>query len=275
MKIAVNLASQPYVELGPVYNRLRIWTAVLVIVGLALYYLYRNESVQAGQTLANVRSVESQVHELQRQRASYQALMQQPKDAAILRQSDYLNDLFKHKAFSWTATMTDLENVLPSGVQVLSIDPIIASDGHVTIRLRVTGAREKALDLIRNLEKSKHFAAPRLASESLATGAGNVQNVSTGSDVNFDIVADYRPLPLPAKAAEGKPAVGAKHPVRKPLQPGQTAKPSPTGAGPGPARPGGARPAGATTPGARPATKPAARPAARPAPGAPGGSPHP
>lgn len=260
MKISVNLASQPYVELGPVYNRLRIWTAVLVIVGLALYFLYRSESVQAGQTLANVRSVESQVHALQRQRASYEALMQQPKDAAILRQSDYLNDLFKHKAFSWTATMTDLENVLPSGVQVLSIDPIIASDGHVTIRLRVTGAREKALDLIRNLEKSKHFAAPRLASESLATGAGNVQNVSTGSDVNFDIVADYRPLALPAKGAVQKPAVGAKHPARKPTQPGQTAKPSPAGTR-------GARPAGATAPGARPV--------ARPGPGAPGGSPHP
>ena len=266
MKISVTLASQPYVELGPVYNRLRIWTAVLVIVGLALYCLYRSESVQAGQTLANVRSVESQVHALQRQRASYEALMQQPKDAAILRQSDYLNDLFKHKAFSWTATMTDLENVLPSGVQVLSIDPIIASDGHVTIRLRVTGAREKALDLIRNLEKSKHFAAPRLASESLATGAGNVQNVSTGSDVNFDIVADYRPLAPPAKSAEQKPAVGAKHPARKPIQLRQTSKPSPAGTGPG-ARPRGARPAGATTPGARPAT--------RPGPGAPGGSPHP
>lgn len=274
MKIAVNLASHPYVELGPVYNRLRIWTAVLVIVGLALYFLYRSESVQAGQTLANVRSVESQLHELERERASYQALMQQPKDAGILRQSDFLNALFKHKAFSWTATMTDLETVLPSGVQVQSIDPIIATDGHVTIRLRVTGPREKALDLIRNLEKSKHFAAPRLASESLATGAGNVQNVSTGSDVNFDIVADYRPLPLPVKGTEEKPAAAARHPVRKPLHPGQTAQPN---AGPNTnptarpnatgAVPRAARPQGATTPGARPA--------ARPTPGAPGGSPHP
>lgn len=262
MRISVNLASQPYVELGPVYNRLRIWTAILVIVGLALYYLYRNESVQAGQTLANVRSVENQLHQLQRERATYQSLMQQPKDAAILRQSDYLNALFKHKAFSWTATMTDLENVLPSGVQVLSIDPIIATDGHVTIRLRVTGAREKALDLIRNLEKSKHFAAPRLASESLATGASNVQNVSTGSDVNFDIVADYRPLPLPVKGADAKPAGAARHPVHKPAQAGQTAKPSAAGAGPR-----AARPTGVSTPGTRPA--------ARPAPGAPGRSPHP
>ncbi len=65
--------------------------------------------------------------------------MPEPKDAAILKQSTFLNGLFQHKAFSWTATMTDLETVLPSGVQVMSIDPIVAPDGHVTIRLRLPG----------------------------------------------------------------------------------------------------------------------------------------
>ncbi len=98
-------------------------------------------------------------------------------------------------------------------MQVLSIDPIVAQDGHVIIRLRVTGERDHALELVRNLEKSKHFASPRLASESLATaqGATGVQNVSTNNQVNFDILADYRPLPLqpgedekPAKAAATK-----------------------------------------------------------------------
>lgn len=266
MRISVNLASNPYVELGPVYTRLRIWTVILVIVGLALYYLYRSESTQAASTLANVHNVESQVRQLENQRQSYQALMQQPKDATILRQSDFLNGAFKRKAFSWTATMTDLETVLPSGVQVQSIDPIISPDGHVTIRLRVTGPREKALDLIRNLERSKHFAAPRLASESLATGTGNVQNISTGNDVNFDINADYRPLPLPANG----PA--EKHPARRGKRPATPLGAAVPGARPaGPAAPGprqaetrGARPRGATTPGARPAGAPTA-----------GGRPHP
>jgi type IV pilus assembly protein PilN len=134
--------------------------------------------------------------------------MQQPKDAAILQQSDFLNGLFRQKAFSWTATMTDLETVLPTGVQVLSIDPIVAPDGHVIIRLRVTGERERALELVRNLEKSRHFADPRLASESLATAQGtqgSVQSVSTSTAVNFDILADYRPLQLEA-GDEAKPA---------------------------------------------------------------------
>jgi type IV pilus assembly protein PilN len=203
MKISVNLASRPYVELGAIYNRLRTWMAILAVLGVALWFLYRSERSQAQEKSAYVASVESHVRQLEQQQQSYQALMRQPKDAAILDQSDYLNDLFRHKAFSWTATMTDLETVLPSGVQVLAIDPIVAKDGRVTIRLRVVGARERALDLVRNLERSKHFAQPRLAAESIATGnagPGNFQNVSTGNDVNFDILADYRPLSLPAKA---------------------------------------------------------------------------
>lgn len=222
MRIAVNLASHPYVELRPTYNRLRTWMAILALIALALWFLYRSERTQAQEALGRVTSVENHVQQLENQQRSYQALMQQPKNAAILQQSDFLNGLFRQKAFSWTATMEDLENVLPSGVQVLSIDPIVAPDGHVTIRLRVTGERDRALDLVRNLEKSKHFVAPRLASETLATAPGtqgNLQNISTNSNVNFDILADYRPLPLPVEGA--KPEKPAEHavPSRKPRKP--------------------------------------------------------
>jgi len=268
MRISVNLASHPYVELGPVYNRLRTWTAILVLLGVALYFLYRQESTQAQEKMAQVHTVRSNVQRLEAQRQSYQALMQQPKDAAILRQSDYLNNVFKEKAFSWTAIMTDLEMVLPTGVQVLSIDPIIAPDGHVAIRLRVTGPRDRALDLIRNLERSKHFADPRLASESAATGTGNVQDASTGNNVNFDVLADYRPLPLPVKAAGEKTPV-AKHPKGK--RPATSTGAAAPGAQPaGPAAPG-PRPLGPKRPGPQ---KPSAQKPGAQGPGAqgPGGS---
>lgn len=206
MRIWVNLASQPYVELRPVYSRLRTWMAILALVGVALWFLYRSEHSQAQAAVARVAAVQNHVQQLETEQQRYQALMRQPENAAILEQSDFLNGLFRQKAFSWTATMEDLEKVLPAGVQVTAIDPVVAPDGHVTIRLRVTGARDRALDLIRNLEKSKHFEAPRLAAETLAnsgTGPGSaMQPVSDTNQVSFDILADYRPLPLPARGAE-------------------------------------------------------------------------
>jgi len=123
MKIAVNLASHPYIELRPVYSRLRTWIVILALVGGALWYLYRSERSQAQIAQADVAQVENHVRALERQQRDYQALMRQPKEAGILEQSEFLNGLFQQKAFSWTATMTDLETVLPSGVQVLSLDP--------------------------------------------------------------------------------------------------------------------------------------------------------
>jgi type IV pilus assembly protein PilN len=207
MKIAVNLASRPYIDLQSIYSRLQTWIVILALVGGALWYLYHNERTQAETARADVARVENHIRELEQQQRDYRKMMQQPKDAAILQQSEFLNSIFQHKAFSWTATMTDLETVLPTGVQVISIDPIVAPDGHVTIRLRVTGERDRALELVRNLEKSRHFVAPRVATETLATAQGSqgaVQSVSTSNNVNVDILADYRPLPLKARDEEKK-----------------------------------------------------------------------
>ena len=220
MKITVNLASQPYVELQPVYRRLRTWMVILALTGGGLWFLYHSERGQAEAATLRVATVQSRVQQLQNEQQRYKALMEQPKNAAILQQSDFLNGLFRQKAFSWTATMEDLENVLPAGVQVLSIEPLITKSGHVTIHLRVTGARDRALDLIRNLEQSQHFASPRLMDETLANNgsgpAAAMEPISATNQVNFDILADYRPLPLPAKAAkEEKAETGATTPKAK------------------------------------------------------------
>jgi type IV pilus assembly protein PilN len=199
MRISVNLATRPFIELRPVYLRLRIWMGVLILLAVPLWFLARIEKKKADAATAHVRNMQASVQQMQRQQQSYQALMRQPQNAAVLTQSDFLNDLFRRKAFSWTATMTDLETVLPAGVLVLSIDPQVTPDGHVTIRMRIGGARDRAIELVKNLEGSKHFASPRLSTESLATAnSGNQQAtpVNGPTDVNFDILADYRPLPL-------------------------------------------------------------------------------
>jgi type IV pilus assembly protein PilN len=132
----------------------------------------------------------------------------------VLERAHFLNALFLRKSFSWTAVMMDLETVLPSGVQITSIEPAIASDGNVAIRLRVSGDRERAVQLVRNLERSKRFLAPRLTGESTQAketavapmpmarpgmqnnnlAAAN-QNNGAPPGVEFEILANYNPLP--------------------------------------------------------------------------------
>jgi type IV pilus assembly protein PilN len=223
MKITLNLASQPYVDLRAVLKRLRMIMLALAVLAIPLFLLQKSEEKKAQNATARVNAMENHVQGLVQQQQSYEALMRRPQNAVVLTKSSYLNGLFRQKAFSWTATMTDLETVLPAGVQVLSLDPAILKNGEVVIHLRVSGARDRAIELVQNLEKSRHFASPRLAGETLAQNSGpnnQFQPISASTPVNFDILADYRPLTKEEtsggeKSAENKKHESVKESVRK------------------------------------------------------------
>jgi type IV pilus assembly protein PilN len=67
----------------------------------------------------------------------------------------------------------------------------------VTIRLRVSGAHDRGIDLVRNLEHSHRFLAPRLARETAESNQNGrqIEQVSAATNVNFDLLAEYNPLP--------------------------------------------------------------------------------
>jgi type IV pilus assembly protein PilN len=125
---------------------------------------------------------------------------------AVLERSQYLNAVFARKSFSWTAVMMDLEKVLPTGVQVTSIEPSITKEGDVNIRLRVSGDRERAVQLVRNLETSQRFLLPRLASEQAQAQEGarnvNAAQLLTPGAVQFEILSGYNPLPTKPVSAK-------------------------------------------------------------------------
>jgi type IV pilus assembly protein PilN len=219
MRVQLNLASRPFVELGPLYLRLRLLILLLAAIAVPLWLLVATQKRKASDAEARLTAVDQRIQALEIQRQAFQSEMREPQNAVVLSQSQFLNQLFAGKAFSWTAVMMDLENVLPSGVQVLNIDPVVAKDGKVTIRLRVSGPHERAVDLVRNLEHSHRFLSPRVARETAESNQNGrqVEQVNTASNVNFDLLAEYNPLPdTPEKAAkEAKPAKENK-PAKRP-----------------------------------------------------------
>jgi type IV pilus assembly protein PilN len=223
MRVQLNLASRPFVELGPLYLRLRLLILLLIGIAVPLWLLVAAQKRKASEAEARMTAVDQKIQGLENQRQAFQSQMREPQNAVVLSQSQFLNQLYASKAFSWTAVMMDLENVLPSGVQVLNIDPLIDSKtGKVTIRLRISGAHERGVDLVRNLEHSHRFISPRVARETAESNQNGRQaeQVSTASNVNFDLLAEYNPLPdTAAKAAkEPKEAKESKaaRPARKP-----------------------------------------------------------
>ena len=111
MKITVNLATRPFVELGSIYNRLRTWMAILVVLGLALWFMYRSERVQAEGKMAYVERVRTRVKQLQQQQASYQALMETilERNIGISKYFSYviIKSVFQRDGVSLPSLMND------------------------------------------------------------------------------------------------------------------------------------------------------------------------
>ena len=213
MRITVNLATRPFVELRPFFLRLRIFMAALAVIGigalLTTHVLQKKLDVAESQ----INAVHSRVVTAQNEKLGNERRMHEPDNAAVLARAHFLNALFLRKSFSWTAVMMDLETVLPAGVQVTYIEPQTSADGEVMIHLRVSGDRGRAVQLVRNLERSKRFRAPRLTGESSQNkdqGAQNnnvaIANNGAPPAVEFEILASYIPLPEGETYAAGKSA---------------------------------------------------------------------
>jgi type IV pilus assembly protein PilN len=211
MRITLNLASRPFFELRPLLMRLRAIAAALVLLAIVLLFMLRRAEDKAERAEAAVHVWTVKTEMLQREWQYDEALMREPTNAATLSRSDFLNREFNRKSFSWTTAMMDLELVLPQGVQVISIDPRMGKDGLVLVRLRVSGPRDKALQLVSNLEKSPHFLNPRVAGETLQVHGENRTGfrptMSSTTDDNVDIEVEFNGGDLAAtdvKAEETK-----------------------------------------------------------------------
>jgi type IV pilus assembly protein PilN len=231
MRISINLATRPFVELRPLFAKLRIAMAVLTVAAVGMFFGLRALQAKAAVATAEMSRLKAETASYQQERASDEARMRQPQNMSVLERSQFLNAVFARKSFSWTAVMMDLEHVLPGGVQVTSIEPVISKEGDVSIRLRVVGDRDRAIELVRNLETSHRFIAPRLAGETSvapekaaaigrAPAAVNVADPYAGNGVEFEIFSGYNPLRESELRREPKaksaPAAAAVHHARKP-----------------------------------------------------------
>ena len=140
--------------------------------------------------------------------------MRQPDNAQVLdagRQSS--TQLFDQKAFSWTLAMEDLETVLPGGVQVTTLEPIRdEKTARITLKLRVVGPRDKDVELVQNLEHSRHFLRPAIVGESSENSGGPGQRSSRSAPPTRSTSTCWRSTIPPPSAR--KPTVEKSEPPR-------------------------------------------------------------
>ncbi|HSY99663.1 MAG TPA: hypothetical protein VK788_09210 [Terriglobales bacterium] len=189
MRVDINLASQPYEDARLFWLRWGGGLLALGILTLLLLIITVNGWIGARKDHQLISKYQAQSAARDKEKADAQALLNLPQNSVTRDRSQFLNDLFQRKAFSWTKAFEDLEQVMPPRLHVVSIHPELAPDNELEIKLIVAGdSREHALDLVSKMEASKHFHETYIEEENSSQGNG------PGADaVQFHISALYVP----------------------------------------------------------------------------------
>jgi len=194
MRFNINLASQPY-EVAQTYRRqitLAITGLGVLAVLLLSYILYQHfHSRGINRQLAQI---QWQMHSLENEEAQAHAILNKPANKVIADQSDFLNQLFARKSLSWTHIFTEMEKIVPADLHVVSMKPEYTKTNDLVLHVIVaTDSRDRAVELVRNMEKSSHLRQAQIVAETVTTNSG--EQAAGGGNIQFDIAAIYVPGP--------------------------------------------------------------------------------
>ena len=199
MRVDINLATHPYEDSGSLWLRWGGALAVLVLFTLVLLYTVIAGWAAARKDRILIAQREEQIAARDAEKAKAETILNLPANRSTRDRSQFLNELFRRKAFSWTQVFEDLERMMPARLHLVSIQPVTTQDNQLEIKLVVAGeSRERAIELVRKMEGSRRFQQTQIQQESSEHGQ------TAGDNVQFDISAVYVPE-LPGEAARSNP----------------------------------------------------------------------
>ena len=198
MRIDINLATRPYQDSRQFWTYWVTGLGLLALITALLVFMATTGYMRAGHDREQIANLQSQIAAYDREKADAEAVLNQPQNQELREQSQFLNQLFERKSFSWTRVFEDLEQVMPAHLHVISIQPASA-DNNVQLKLVVGGdSQVQALDLVRKMEKSRHFKQTRIIAEGFAS-----EQTQTNDRVQFEIDAAYTPWDRPSPTSGG------------------------------------------------------------------------
>lgn len=205
MRININLATERYEAAQQYLRRMRTVVVLLAIVAFALvgYILYQRKNTR--DVDGRIRQATHELAELSNEKAQAQAILNKPANRGTVEQSQFLNELFARKSLSWTRIFSEMERIMPPNIHVVSIKPDYTANNEMVVHMVVaTDSRDRAVELVKHMEKSSHFRSPQVVAENVTTQANADQAAGSGN-IQFDIASIYVPEGPDAAAQEEKP----------------------------------------------------------------------
>ena len=194
MQIGINLASRPYQDEARFYRQWGTALALMLVLTGFLVYASAKHYVNSRDEWGSARKAEAKLAALRKEEAQARQILAQPGNRGTRDRSYFLNTAILRKSFSWTRLMEDMEKVMPAGLRVVSIAPIVDQHNRFVLKLQVQGERrDTAIQLLRNMERSQHFRSTQLNTETHSEGKGGESGVKS----------EIRTAYLPAEALAG------------------------------------------------------------------------
>lgn len=158
VRIRINLASEPF-------RRDRLMLASSTVVGVLLVVLLAMlaaiafaQQGQEAETRVADGQLRRQLQSLNAEQSKLEGVLRKPQNAEVLDKVLFVNTLLYRKGISWTRIFSDLEEVVPHNVRLISVRPQVNAQNDVLLDM-VVGAQSQApvIDMLKRLETSPQF----------------------------------------------------------------------------------------------------------------------
>src|SRR6202453_4066246 len=138
MRVDINLARQPYEDARRFWVRWGGGLIALGILSLLLLIITVNGWIGARKDRQLIGQYEAQSAARDKEKADAIALLNLPQDASTRDRSQFLNDRYQRKSFSWTKAFENLEEVMPPRLHVVSIHPELGPANELDVNVIVS-----------------------------------------------------------------------------------------------------------------------------------------
>jgi Tfp pilus assembly protein PilN len=197
LDLNLNLSTRPFKPYRAANLGLTILLLILVAVSAWQGYNYlRYSSLAAGVSDKEVQ-LRAEAEDLSTRLARLNAELNRADVKAKLSEVEFLNRLIQRKRFSWTRVFGILEEILPEGVYLTSLRPVIEEDGTVLLSITIRGRTPSdAYQFVHVLEESEYFDNVTAPVEQQADAAAAA--AAAGGEVEIEVSTNY----FPEKGAE-------------------------------------------------------------------------
>jgi Tfp pilus assembly protein PilN len=161
----------------------------LIAASVSQFLGFKRYSLLASQIRGQARNAQVESTALGKQLDELDAKLSRPEAVDKISEIQFLNGIIARKTFPWTRIFSDLEELMPESVHLVSLRPDVADNGsaqlHIEVRARSVQDWAKFGAALQSIPAFDELIV--LSEEKIQTGK------TATSDVNFSFTVKYHP----------------------------------------------------------------------------------